>query len=229
MAQINRSSVLIINPNSTKNITDTLQELITPPPDFSYHFFTGPSGAPAQIDNVTSEIASAAACLPALVPLLPFHDAFLVACYSDHPLVHALREHTDKPVMGIFQASVLHSLGLGRGKFGIVTTATIWETLLDEAVHAFIGSEISFAGTFSTGLGVLELHDAPKELVRKKISEAAQKAVGNGANIICLGCAGMSGMEDIVKEAVGNKIRVIDGVQAGAEILVGIVRSKYDA
>ncbi|KAK9322231.1 Asp/Glu/hydantoin racemase [Lipomyces orientalis] len=219
-------SVLVINPNSSSSVSDTLEEVLVPPAEFSYDYFTGPPGGPLQIDSVTTEITSAANCLPAIVPLLDKYDGFLVACYSDHPLVHCLKEQTTKPVVGIFQASVLHSLALG-GKFAIVTTVKIWEVLLNEAVRAFLGSETVFAGTFSTGLGVLELHDASADVVSQRIGEAALRAVQNGATVICLGCAGMAGMEEAISNAVGDKIRVVDGVVAGVEILVGLIRSGH--
>ncbi|KAK9236652.1 Asp/Glu/hydantoin racemase [Lipomyces kononenkoae] len=219
-------SILVINPNSSCSVSDGLKEVLEPPAGFEYDFFTGPSGGPLQIDNITTEITSAANCLPALIPLLDKYDGFLVACYSDHPLVHCLKEQTSKPVLGIFQASVLHSLALG-GKFAIVTTVQIWEILLDDAVRAFLGSETLFAGTFSTGLGVLELHGLSPEVVNQRIGDAAIKAVANGARVICLGCAGMAGMEEAITRAVGDKIRVVDGVVAGVEILVGLIRAKY--
>ncbi|KAK9332963.1 Asp/Glu/hydantoin racemase [Lipomyces starkeyi] len=219
-------SILVINPNSSCSVSDTLKEILRPPTEFHYDYFTGPEGGPLQIDSVTTEITSAANCLPALIPLLDKYEGFLVACYSDHPLVHCLKEQTSKPVLGIFQASVLHSIALG-GKFAIVTTVKIWEVLLNDAVRALLGSETLFAGTFSTGLGVLELHDASADVVSQRIGDAAIKAVANGASVICLGCAGMAGMEEAITKAVGHKIRVVDGVVAGVEILVGLIRSGH--
>lgn len=217
--------------------------ILDPAPDFTYKFFTGPSSpadtqtesspntvaplyAPAQIDSYTTGITSAAACLPLLLPMLDAHDAFLVACYSDHPLVHMLREHAGtKPVLGIFHASVLHALALGR-KFAVVTTAKVWEKLLDDAVLAMLGSLYNYAGTLSTGLGVLELHELPGEIVTAKLAECAKQAVEqNGAKALVLGCAGLSGLEEAIRGAVGPDIPIIDSVVAGTEILVGLVRA----
>lgn len=208
-------------------------DILDPAPDFTYKFFTGPSTgnestsiAPSQIDSYTTSITSAAACLPHLLPVLDAHDAFLVACYSDHPLVHMLREQTSKPVMGIFHASVLHALGLGRGKFAIVTTAHTWKSLLDDAVLAMLGSNYTYAGTFSTGLGVLEIHDLPAETVTAKLVDCAKLAVEkHDAKALVLGCAGLSGLDEAIRKAVGPGIAVIDSVVAGTELLVGLVRA----
>lgn len=219
------SSILVINPNSSQSVTERIKEVVDPAPDFNYKFFTPHSG-PKQIDSYTTEITSANACLVELEPILHQHDAFLVACYSDHPLVHILREHTDKPVLGIFQASILHAMALGTGKYAIVTTARIWESLLDDAVSAFTGSHHNYVGTFSTGLGVLDLHDLSPDLANQHIARAANAATEKGAKYILLGCAGMAGMEKAVIEAVGDSVTVIDGVVAGTEILAGLVRAQ---
>lgn len=234
-------SILIINPNSSASITQNLMDILDPAPDFTYKFFTGPSTsssststeldttsiAPSQIDSFTTSITSAAACLPHLIPMLDAHDAFLVACYSDHPLVHMLRELVPaKPVLGIFHASVLHALALGRGKFAVVTTAQVWEHLLDEAVLALLGSHFAYAGTYSTGLGVLQIHELPADQVQARLVECAKIAVEkNGAKALVLGCAGLSGLDEAIRNAVGPGIAIIDSVVAGTEMLVGLVRT----
>lgn len=188
--------------------------------------------APPQIDSLTTQMASAAACLPLLIPMIKQHDAFLVACFSDHPLIGILREQVPyyKPVMGIFQASCLFAMGL-QTKFSIVTTAKVWEALLDQGVATFLGGSIGssiYAGTFSTGLGVLELHQLPKQKVKERLVQCALKAVNeHGATSIILGCAGLSGLEEAIREAVkGKNIAVIDSVVAGTQLLEGLVRSR---
>jgi Asp/Glu/hydantoin racemase len=221
-------SILIINPNSSKSVTENLKQILQPPSDVTYSFFTAPSG-PAQVDSFTTEVESASVCINALEPLLSEHDGFLVGCYGDHPLIYLLRERTNKPVLGIFQATVLQSLAYGTGKFAVVTTAKRWEAALDEGVLALMGSHHNYAGTFSTGLGVLELHSAPPELVKERIVEATQKALAKDAKILILGCAGMSGMEEIVAEQAGEGIRILDAVVSGCELIVGMVRSDMHA
>lgn len=248
-------SILIINPNSSASITENLATIIKPVPGVSYTFFTGPSHqahtglstttihndisiykytpnpsdltAPAMIDNSTTSVISAAACLAQLQPLLERHDAFLVACFSDHPLVNLLREAlpVHKPVVGIFQASVLAALSIGT-KFAIVTTAKIWERLLDQAVLNLLGSTFHYAGTFSTGLSVLEIHDLPMPVVTQKLVQKAREAVDAGATSLILGCAGLSGLDKAIRKEVGKEIVIIDSVICGVEALNGIVRNK---
>jgi Asp/Glu/hydantoin racemase len=218
------SSILIINPNSSVSITNRLKEILDPAPDFTYKFFTAPSTAPEEITNKTSEITSASVCLGALVPLLDQHDAFLIASYSDHPLIYTLKEHTRKPVLGIFQASVLHALAYGGERFAIITTTNVWKQALDDAILLMLGSHLRHVGTYPTGLEIVDFINHSTSMY-KILSESAIKAVSNGAKTIILGCAAMSGMDSLIKDAVGDDIQVIDGVVAGTELLVGLIRS----
>jgi len=246
-------SLLIINPNSTTSTTETLQPLVASLgfPNTQYTFFTAPSG-PKSINDDYDAIDSTNHCLPCLLPLLDQHDGFLVACYSDHPLTRVLPKHTEKPVVGIFQASVTTSLHLisRYQTFGIVSTGDMWENILTKAVHAFIGIPTDilnkfnprspFAGVVTTGLNATELHTAPAAEVRRRINEAAKRLLDHNhhgdVRVICLGCAGMVGMEEVVRAACIEKlgdvdgkhiVKVVDGVKAGVCVLQGIVRGGF--
>lgn len=175
-------------------------------------------------------------CLPLLFPAVQAqrYDAYLVACYSQHPLPRFLREASlgTAPTLGIFEASVLHALAKTGPdeKFGIVTTGQVWETLLTNALHDFLGATAStrFAGVATTGYTAIELHQVSQELVYRRIGEGARSLVEEkGARAICLGCAGMVGMEEAIVEALGEewsgKVSIIDGVQAGVHLLDGMI------
>lgn len=147
-----------------------------------------------------------------------------------------------KPVTGIFEGSVSTALQIIKPdeKFGIVSTGKVWEKILSEAVEDFLGTDTKasgrFAGVETTGLNATELHDAPAEEVRKKMKDATKRLVRKGqVGAICLGCAGMAGMNEMVREACveelgedkGKKVRIIDGVAAGAAWLEGAIRMEF--
>jgi Asp/Glu/hydantoin racemase len=191
---------------------------------------------------------------PHALPLklrLPY-DGFLVACYSDHPLVGLLKK--DKrilesriPVTGIFDASVATCLQLiDRGeKFGIVSTGKTWEQSLTRAVIDFLGLRSPtpfdtghrFAGVETTGLAATELHFTGPGEVRHRMKEATKRLLRKDDSVkaICLGCAGMAGMEDMVREAcveelgevLGQRIKIVDGVVAGVAWLEGAMRTQF--
>ncbi|KAI9708884.1 MAG: hypothetical protein M1812_007847 [Candelaria pacifica] len=235
-------SILIINPNSTSSMTDGLKSLVDSL-EFSntqYTYFTAPSG-PKSINNEEDAYESLSHCLPALQPILSKHDAFLIACYSEHPLVRELKKLSHAPVTGIFEASVTASLELipRHTTFGIVSTGKVWEKTLTDAVHNLLGVSTTssrFSGVETTGLNATELHDAPIEEVRRKMKEATKRLVSKGdVGAICLGCAGMAGMDEMVREACveeigkvkGEEVRIVDGVKAGVGVLEALVRAKF--
>jgi len=200
-------------------------------------FFTAPSGPPS-INNEEDAAESLKHCVPQLEKLLGAHDGFLVACYSKHPLVPWLKDRTSKPVTGIFESSVATALQAihPSERFGIVSTGKVWEEILRDASHDMLGATSSrFAGVETTGLNATELHDAPAAEVRHKMKEATKRLLRNGTvGAICLGCAGMSGMNEMVREACveelgdkGNQVRIVDGVQAGVAWLEGAVRMEF--
>jgi Asp/Glu/hydantoin racemase len=252
-----RPRLLVINPNTTESMTLALQPAIDAlhlPVDVSY--FTCPTPGISSINSPADSAESAKLCLPHLLPLLPHYDAFLVACYSHHPLVSQLKAECTalateaisgdggmsarRYVTGIFEASVLASLSLlsENESFGIVSTGKVWEDALTEAVHALLGgnSVSRYSGTETTGLNATELHDLPASQVQTKMKEATKRLLKHGkVNAICLGCAGMVGLDQAVREAcidqlgqdVGRKVHIIDGVKAGVAQLVGNSRTAF--
>ncbi|RDI87961.1 tRNA pseudouridine(32) synthase [Venturia inaequalis] len=246
-----KRSILIINPNSTVSMTNGLKPLVDTLgfTETTHTYFTAPSG-PKSINNEDDAAESAIHCLPALQKdYLSKYDGFLVACYSQHPLVPKLKDEKEiatsgKSVTGIFEASVATSLQLihPSEKFGIVSTGKVWEVILTEAVEAYLGTsrggDVSkrFAGVETTGLNATELHDMPQDEVRKRMKDATKRLVGKGdVGAVCLGCAGMAGMDEMVREACieelgeekGKRVRIVDGVTAGVAWLEGAVRAKF--
>jgi Asp/Glu/hydantoin racemase len=201
--------------------------MVRPPPGTMVQYYTTADG-PSSIDGARTSIISAMAALGPLIQgnALTGHDGFLVACYSAHPLVECLREMTPKPVMGIFQASIFWALSLG-SRFGIVTTNQRWNYILTKSVHELIGSNPAFARVLCTGFSAAEVHgEQHRNQVQRAMAEAALRLVREDkCDIIILGCAGMTGLEQTVREAVGRNVTIIDGVTAGVHMLAGLIHA----
>ncbi|KAL2006651.1 hypothetical protein VTN00DRAFT_9319 [Thermoascus crustaceus] len=288
------SSILIINPNTSTHMTDALKPIVQNLnyTDIQFDYFTAPSSKSvtlhdgrvihgiSSINSGEDSAISALHCWPFIEPLIRKYDAFLVACYSAHPLVGMLKQEIkrleraeqsdtsspdkrrgNKYVTGIFEASVATSLSLissfqllsdldltkaqGTDSFGIVTTGSIWKQELSKAVVDMLGSSTGnecytarFAGVETTGLTAVELHNTPPDEVRKRISEATERLLKGGSHpvsAICLGCAGMAGMEEAVREGCvnaygeegGRNVRIVDGVVAGVGMLVNAFGSQF--
>jgi Asp/Glu/hydantoin racemase len=272
--------ILIINPNTSVPMTEALRPVVESLslPSAQFSFFTCPEPGIPSINSPDDAAKSADLCLPHVLPLLAHHDAFLIACYSQHPLVGMLKREcrilmdeatrsggigARKYVTGIFEASVLTSLALlnadsdtgeGAGEtvpaFGIVSTGKIWESALKTAVEQFLGvpadaANSRFAGCETTGLNASELHNLDQKEVRAKMMHATKRLLCRGkveatghspitsrVQAICLGCAGMVGLDEAVRTACveelgeekGKRVHIVDGVKAGAGLLYGLAR-----
>ena len=164
-------------------------------------------------------------------------------------------------VTGIFETSVTISLSLissfvlldehqlsksqVKDTFGVISTGKVWEEELRKAVTEMLadpsgqrGNSERFAGVKTTGLTAIELHSTPPEIVRQKIIEATESLIKDTfhpVGAICMGCAGMAGMEEAVREGCvkvygkqqGHRVRIVDGVVAGAGILVASCKAGF--
>jgi Asp/Glu/hydantoin racemase len=284
---------LIINPNTSTHMTSALVPILENLgySDVHFDYFTAPEneivtlpdgrvihGVPS-INSGEDSVLSALHCRQFVEPLVSKYDAFLVACYSAHPLVGMIREAIEKLedaailelgsaanvrkkyVTGIFEGSIVASLsfvssfqltwdgGFGKSQakdaFGIVTTGSIWKTELTNAVSDMLvnsGDHTSslgrFAGVETTGLTAVELHTTPPEEVRRRIIEATEiliRGTPRPLTAICMGCAGMAGMEEAVREGCvkaygrkqGSRVKIVDGVVAGAGMLVTACKAGF--
>jgi Asp/Glu/hydantoin racemase len=205
------------------------------PPGVELTAYTAPYPAPTAIESTTDAIMSTEAVLRDLAKhaasngeTVQNFDGMIVACFTKHPLIDALRESYDVPVIGIMEASIYVARMLG-GRFGIISTAARSKIQQDDAVAAY-GLLHHYAGSESTHLGVLELETRSREEVAKRIMHAARALAVKGADTILLGCAGMSdtsmmrAAKDAVRDEDGRRtINVVDGVEAGLMMMTSLV------
>jgi len=201
---------------------------------YNIQMYTARKG-PASINNDDDCHASSEFVMEELEVLLKSDkfDAFLVACYSVHPLVSKLKDMVPPSahVIGIFEASVTTAISLlpkRNETFGIVSTGSIWETLLTAGVKDFLGGNKKFQGVDTTGLTAVELHETHPDVVKERVMEATKRLVRNrNCTVVCLGCAGMVDMEEIVREAIVQElgheaseyVRIVDPIRAGVACL----------
>lgn len=86
-----------------------------------------------------------------------------------------------------------------------------------------------YVGTETTGLNADELHATAKDDVDARMRAATKRVVQRGARAVCLGCAGMAGMDAVVRqgcveelgEEEGQRVKIVDGVVSGVRWLRG--------
>jgi allantoin racemase len=215
--------LLVVNPNTSAEMTATIlataQAAAGPGVQVDA---INPARGPASIEGQFDEVISAYCTLETVLPIAHQYHGLVLACYGHHPVIGALREALDQPILGIMEASILHALPLG-DRFGIVTSSPRWIPLLEEGVRA-LGVEGRCATVRSSGLAVLDIAALSDDEVAARLCSEAKVAVEqDGADVICLGCGGMAGLEAFVSEATG--VPVIDGVRAATILVRGLVEA----
>lgn len=213
--------ILFVNPNTSASFTERIERIARQYAQAGTEVVArNPVAGPRSIESVYDEVLSAPGTLEVALQELDQIDGLVVACYSDHPAIYALREVTTKPVIGIAEASMYLACMLGR-RFSIVTTNQEWEPLLWDAVRRY-GLAERCASVRSTGLPVLALESASPKKTYTLIRNAARKALDeDGAEVICLGCAGMAGMDKDMEAEL--HVPVLDGVVCALKLLEGML------
>ncbi len=207
--------ILIINPNSSLEMTASIQKAADEfaNGDFEVLCRSIPE-APEFIDSYQDAVISA----PGMIKLVKENenefDAFIIACHCD-PNIDTIKELTQKPVVGIGEASMKIASMLGHN-FAVISASRHSlpnkEALIrkyhlqDLCVKVKAPEEEKFTGN-------------QDELYLKLAYEAVKYDM---AEVIVLGCAGMSGLDKAIQKKLG--IPVLDGVICALIIVSGLVR-----
>jgi allantoin racemase len=213
--------IKIINPNTTQAMTDTIgacaRRFARPGTEI---LSVSPNFGPASIESYVDEFVSACGVLDEIKTGDAGEnvDAYIIACYGD-PGLHAARELTERPVIGIAEAS-LYMASMLAARFSIVTIIPRARTLMEEMVRGY-GMEHRVVSIRTLPLYVLDVEkDAEGSFA--KIRDGARLAVKeDNAEAICLGCAGFAEFAQSIEDELG--VPVLDGVVCAtkqAELMV---------
>lgn len=220
--------IMIINPNTSESITEHLRrELEGLPPGDVELAFCNPEHGPVSIESAYEE----ALVVPPTLDLVrkaedDGYDAVVLACFSD-PGLEAARELVSIPVVGIEEASLHVAAQLGY-RFTILTT--FHRRVPTRTEHVSLrGLGERLASVRPLEMSVLEM-DAQPERTRTRLLQVAAAAVDqDGAEVIVLGCAGLTGYASDLERELG--VAVVDPTPVAvltAEMLVrlGLRHSK---
>ncbi|AZQ34038.1 Asp/Glu/hydantoin racemase [Streptomyces cyaneochromogenes] len=146
----------------------------------------------------------------------PRYDAVVMAGFGEHGR-EGVRELVDVPVVDITEAAAHLACLLGR-RYGVVTTLERSCGQIEDSLE-LAGVGRNCAAVVGTGLGVLELEDG--ERTESAFLAAAERARDAGAEVLVLGCAGMTGLQRVVGEKLG--VPVVDGVAAAVKLAESLV------
>jgi allantoin racemase len=156
-------------------------------------------------------------------------DAVILAGFGEHGK-DALQEMLSVPVFDIAEcaAHVAHLIGR---RFSVITTlARSIPAIQDRLTLA--GLTAHCASVRACGLGTAEVDADAAGAVQAIVDEAARAVAEDGADVICLGCAGMAGVTAAISAKLG--VPAVDGVAAAvamaqAVVGLGLTTSKVGA
>ena len=211
--------ILVINPNTSEEMTRDIGEEATRYARADTEIeVTCPAWGPRSIEGHYEEEVAAVATLEVVRERAADFDAVVIACYGD-PALYAAREISPVPVVGIAEASMLMACTIAHS-FSIVTVLPRVEPLLKDTVRRN-GLEARCASIRTTPLTVLDCERDPTAAQREIVTAAKAAVAEDGAEAICLGCAGMGPLDKAVEAEVG--VPVLDGVACAVKLAEGIV------
>lgn len=211
-------NLIVINPNSSQTVTKGIDAAVDPLRSFGIPIrcLTLPEGP----EGIESQRQADLTIAPLLELAEAQEDAagYVIACFGD-PGLHALRDQTRLPVVGIQEAAVMTALTLGQ-RFGVIA---ILPASIPRHLRAFgaMGVLGRLAGDRALGLGVADLAE-PDKTLDAMIVTSRRLRDEDGANVLIMGCAGMARYRSTLEEATG--LPVVEPTQCAVSMALGQIR-----
>ncbi|GAA0255118.1 MULTISPECIES: aspartate/glutamate racemase family protein [Pseudomonas] len=212
--------ILVVNVNTTASITDTIAEQAraVAAPGTEIVGLTPYFGAESVEGNFESYLAAIAVMDRVMAYDQPF-DAVIQAGYGEHGR-EGLQELLDVPVVDITEAAASTAMFLGHA-YSVVTTLDRTVPLIEDRLK-LAGLYARCASVRASGMAVLELEEDPLAAMEAIVRQAELAIHEDKAEVICLGCGGMAGLDEQIRQRTG--VPVVDGVTAAVTIAESLVR-----
>jgi len=212
--------ILIANVNTTEAITEVIAEQArsVASPGTEIVGLTPWFGAESVEGNFESYLAAIAVMDRVLAYEGPY-DAVIQAGYGEHGR-EGLQELLNVPVVDITDAAASTAMYLGHA-YSVVTTLDRTVPLIEDRLK-LSGLYERCASVRASGLAVLELEADPQRAVQAIVEQAERAVRDDKAEVICLGCGGMAGLDEQIRQRTG--VPVVDGVSAAVTIAESLVR-----
>jgi len=210
---------LVVNVNTSASMSTSIDEAAKRAASLDTEIVTltpffGAEGVDCNFEGYISAVAVMDRVLAYEEPF----DAVIMAGFGEHGR-DGLQELIEQPVIEICDASAHVAMMIGRS-FSVVTTlqrsvAQIMDRLM------LSGLAEHCASVRANGMSTIEVDSDPARAIRSIVEEARKAVETDGAEVICLGCAGMAGLEEAITAALG--VPVIDGVAAAVKLAEAVV------
>ena len=145
-------------------------------------------------------------------------QGYVVACFGD-PGLYALRELTQKPVLGVAESAIALTQFVA-ARFAIVTIMPRVRLMLEELVQRS-GASHRCASIRTPDLAVIDFMNDYDRCEKILIDQAKEAIADDYAEAIILGCAGMASFVDNVRRAL--PVPVFDAVASAVSLAQTLV------
>jgi allantoin racemase len=211
--------ILVVNVNTTESMTQAIAEQArsVAAPGTEIVGLTPFVGAESVEGNYESYLAAVAVMDRVLAYDEPY-DAVIQAGFGEHGR-EGLQELLEVPVVDITEAAAHVAYLLGH-RFSVVTTLDRAVPLIEERLLV-AGLHTHCASVRASGIPVLELEESPDRAVSAITEEAKRAIEEDRAEVIVLGCGGMAGLDQAIRDATSAP--VVDGVAAAVKLAESLV------
>ncbi|MET9609554.1 aspartate/glutamate racemase family protein [Streptomyces sp. NPDC006512] len=212
--------ILVVNPNTSKSMTEAIDraarhqaspgtEIVT------LHAKYGAEG----IDSTFAGLLSAVAVMDLVSTYPDPYDAVVTAGFGE-PGREGVQEIAHAPVFDIAECAAHVAQLIGR-RYSVVTTLSRSTAAIEDRL-AVAGLAARCASVRAAGLDTVEVDRDPVRARREILAQARAAVAQDRAEVVCLGCSGMTGLADEIAAELG--VPVVDGIAAGVALAEAVVR-----
>jgi len=217
--------ILAINPNCSVNVTQTVVAAMRASVQrhcvqvCGFTCTDGPAGIVTQGDFEDAALRIEARAKQGFDDV----QAVVIACFSD-PGLAQVRQHTTIPIFGLGEQGVRAALALGK-RVGVVAVADA-AIARHQQYWQRLGVQDQIVQERAVNLPVASSGDTGLAFDRMKVAALAL-CDHDGADVILLGCAGMSNLRAPLEDALA--VPVVDPCAATAQACLAVLDMRGDA
>jgi len=212
------SSLLVINPNTSLEMTEQIRNTIQKISHKEHEVICkNPDIGPESLESFFEYSLATVGVLRVIAEEKGKYDGILLACFGD-PGLYAIKEVASVPIVGIAEASLSAALLLGQS-FSILVALKKAVPMMENMVLNY-GLSKRLASVEPLEISVLDLEKGRQQTIEKML-KVGKKAIDKGAEVLILGCAGMTGFSTVLEKELG--VAVVDPIAVGYKVLESLV------
>lgn len=212
--------IIVVNVNTSESMTDVIEEAARKAAGNETEIISlRPRFGAASVDSNFESYLAAVAVMDSIATYDGPFDAVVLAGFGEHGR-DGLQELIEQPVVEICEASAHVAMMLGRS-YSVVTTLRRSVAAIEDRL-TLAGLSRRCSSVRACNLSTGEVDADPLSAAEAVLLEARRAIEQDHAEVICLGCAGLAGLEERIQTTLG--VPVIDGVAAAVGLAQMLVR-----